>query len=66
MLIEREIAKQIIGKTKQEAFYILESNNIDYRVVSIDGSPLVCTKDFNSKRVNLKITNGHISDAYNG
>lgn len=48
---------QLIGLTIEEAREIYEN----IRIVKINGNPLVCTMDYNTKRLNVEVVDRKIS-----
>lgn len=55
--------ESIVGKSEQEVKSILD---VPIRVVSKDGESFILTCDYNPDRINLKIKNGKITEAYCG
>lgn len=61
-----EIRATIIGKTRDEAYSILEKADIKHRVSRVNGQPRVLTADFNPERINLHIEDGIVIDFTTG
>lgn len=58
--------EHLVGMDRQAAIEILESSAIAYRVTQVDDTYMLCTQDYRPDRVNLKIVNGVVDDAYHG
>ena len=54
------------GLTLEKAEEKAKINGFNTRVVEIDGKALMLTMDFKSDRINFRVNNGIISEAYSG
>ena len=61
--MKESLKESVIGKSEQEVKRILD---VPVRVVSKDGESFMLTCDYNPDRINLKIKNGKITEAYCG
>jgi hypothetical protein len=52
----------IIGKPKEEAFLIIQENNMVSRIMEEDGVSKIGTFDFRSDRINLSLKNNIVID----
>lgn len=62
MLVEAD--KRFIGMTVEEADSVAENMNpqVFIRVIKRNGMPLICTRDYNTSRVNVILEEGIIID----
>lgn len=54
------------GKTLDEATKYAEEGGFIVRVVEVDGKSLMITADNKTNRINFRVKNGYISDAFGG
>ena len=58
--------KDLIGMAESEANVCVEDAGLTWRVYEQDGEQFALTMDYRAERVNVKIENGVITDAYSG
>ena len=54
------------GKTLEEATKYANDGGFTTRVVEEDGKPFMLTMDFRSDRLNFRVLNGFVIEAYGG
>lgn len=52
--------EEFIGLTEVELSLALSKENKSYRIVEVDGSPCVCTRDYITDRLNVKMKNSMV------
>lgn len=58
--------KDLIGMAESEAIVCVEDAGLTWRVTEQDGEEFALTMDYRAERVNVKIENGIVTDAYSG
>lgn len=58
--------KDLIGMAESEALQCVEDAGLTWRVYEQDGEQFALTMDYRAERVNVKIENGIVTDAYSG
>lgn len=53
--------KDIIGKTEEEASFVLSNANAEYRITRREGETFIVTRNYVASRYNLEIDNGYVS-----
>ncbi len=64
--ITNNIARQCISLTEEKARELCEENNIRVRAVCKNGHNFIVTRDYRIDRINLKIENDIVVQAYLG
>lgn len=60
------ISNDIIGLDLKSAEQIIKSKDLSYRIVRIDDTNFIITRDLKLDRLNLEIENGVIVNCYGG
>lgn len=58
--------KSVVGMPREAAAQLLEKNDLIARVVAVDGFQLPVPFDFNKHRINLRIKDGLVVEAFEG
>lgn len=54
------------GKTLEEATQYARDGGYKVRIVEQDGQSFILTMDFKTDRINFRVKNGYVIDAYGG
>lgn len=58
--------KELIGMAEGEALQCVEDAGLTWRIYEKDGEQFALTMDYRVERVNLKLDDGIVTDAYSG
>lgn len=61
-----KVCKDIIGMQRYEAEQLAIDNGYIFRVVNIDGKPLIITHDYRINRINVHLLNGKVISTTTG
>ena len=65
-MLYAKVAKNLIGMDLDKAKEKIKKAGCDFRLVEYNGKALIVTNDFNPKRINLRIDQEVVIDAYTG
>ena len=54
----------IVGLSERDAMDVVERGNREYRITELDGEHIPVTRDYKTNRINLKIKDGVVYEAY--
>ena len=64
--IAEHASRRCVGKRIDDADVYLEAQNLRHRTASTDGHAHVGTRDVRTDRVNLRVVNGFVTEAFVG